>query len=226
VGQSALTNKPPAPTEDASLRAAEIREQLNRIIASATFRGSLRLTSFLRFVVEAALTGRGSRIKAYTVAVEALGRPDDFDPQNDPIVRVEAVRLRHALAHYYAGAGIDDPIVIEMPRGCYVPNFHRSTRASMCDDDVVPGLASQKQLERASELIHRSERIVDSLKLMRKLARSQRVEIAALTSEIEVARQTLQASRRKIVQDTALAQTALPPDAGVRSNAPVARPKR
>jgi hypothetical protein len=226
VGQSTLIKKPPALTEEASLRAAEIREQLHRIIAGATFRGSLRLTSFLRFVVEAVLTGRGSRIKAYTVAVEALGRPDDFDPQNDPIVRVEAVRLRQALANYYAGTGIDDLIVIEMPRGCYVPIFHRSTRASMCEDDAVPDRGSRNQLERASELVHRSERIVDSLRLMRKLARSQRVEIAALTSEIEVARQTLQASRRKMVQDIALAQTASPPDAGFRSNNPIARPKR
>jgi len=125
VGQSTLIKKPPVLTGDAGLRADEIREQLSRIIASAAFRGSLRLTSFLRFVVEAALTRRGSRIKAYTVAVEALGRPDDFDPQNDPIVRVEAVRLRQAIANYYAGTGIDDPIVIEMPRGCYVPIFSR-----------------------------------------------------------------------------------------------------
>jgi hypothetical protein len=130
------------------------------------------------------------------------------------------------LANYYAGAGIDDPIVIEMPRGCYIPVFHRSAGASMCEDDVAPGRASQNQLERASELVHRSERIVDSLKLMRKLARSQRVEIAALTSEIEVARQTLQASRRRMVQDIALTQAALPPDAGFRSNGPFARPKR
>jgi hypothetical protein len=125
VGQSTLITKPPALAEDAGLRADEIREQLNRIVASATFRGSLRLTSFLRFVVDAALTGRASRIKAYTVAVEALGRPDDFDPQDDPIVRVEAVRLRQVLANYYAGTGIDDPIVIDMPRGCYVPIFSR-----------------------------------------------------------------------------------------------------
>jgi hypothetical protein len=226
VGQSTPITKPPALAEDARLRADEIRDELNRIIASATFRGSLRLTSFLRYVVEAALIGNASRIKAYTVAVEALGRSENFDPQDDPIVRVEAMRLRHALANYYAGTGIDDPIVIEMPRGCYVPIFHRSTRASGCDNDVVPGLASRNQLDRASELIHRSERIVDSLKLMRKLARSQRVEIAALTSEIEIARQTLQASRRKIVQDIALAQAALPPDAGFRSNGPIARPKR
>ncbi len=106
-------------------RADEIRDQLGRIVASAIFRDSLRLTSFLRFVVDAALAGKSSQIKAYTVAIEALGRPASFDPQDDPIVRVEAGRLRHALAHYYASAGLDDPIVIELLRGSYVPLFHR-----------------------------------------------------------------------------------------------------
>jgi hypothetical protein len=106
-------------------RPDEIRDELGRIVASATFRDSLRLTSFLRFVVDAALAGKSSQIKAYTVAIEALGRPATFNPQDDPIVRVEAGRLRHALAHYYASAGLDDPIVIELLRGSYVPLFHR-----------------------------------------------------------------------------------------------------
>ena len=69
--------------------------------------------------------GDGKKLKAYTIAVEALGRGTDFDPQTDPIVRVEAVRLRQALARYYSGTGRDDPLVIEVPRGSYVPAFRR-----------------------------------------------------------------------------------------------------
>lgn len=103
----------------------EIRWQLGRIVASAAFRDSLRLTHFLTFVVEATLAGQSDRIKAYTVAVEALGRNSDFDPQTDPIVRVEAGRLRAALARYYGGPGWDDSVVIEVPRGTYVPVFRR-----------------------------------------------------------------------------------------------------
>jgi adenylate cyclase len=125
MGQYSPLAKPSAPAEEAGLRADQVREQLGRIVASVTFRGSLRLTSFLRFVVETALAGHGNRIKAYTVAVEALGRPENFDPQDDPIVRVEAVRLRQALAHYYADVGVDDSVIIEMPRGSYVPVFGR-----------------------------------------------------------------------------------------------------
>ena len=103
----------------------EIRRQLVRIVGSAPLIGSLRLTRFLTFVVKATLAGEGARIKAYTIAVEALGRGSDFDPQADPIVRVEAGRLRTALARYYADAGRDDPVTIELPRGSYVPTFRR-----------------------------------------------------------------------------------------------------
>jgi hypothetical protein len=104
--------------------AEDIHRQLNRMYASRTFRGSLRLKRFLRFVIETTLAGQNDRIKAYTIAVEALGRGSDFDPQSDPIVRVEAGRLRQALARYYAGPGCDDTVIIDLPRGAYVPVFY------------------------------------------------------------------------------------------------------
>lgn len=67
------------------------------------------MTSFLLFIVETTLAGHGNKLKAYTIAMEALGCGTDFDPQTDPVVRVEAVRLRRALARYYSGAGCNDP---------------------------------------------------------------------------------------------------------------------
>ncbi len=114
---------PDAPSHD------EIHAALGRILDSQVFRSCPRLASFLKFVVESEVAGQGSRLKGYTIGVEALGRPDDFDPQADAIVRVEAGRLRAALKRYYSGAGVRDPIVIEMPRGRYVPHF-RWTRHS------------------------------------------------------------------------------------------------
>jgi TolB-like protein len=107
----------------------EIRAALDKITGSEVFRPSPQLIAFLRFVVEATLRGEGERIKGYTIAVEALGRRTDFDPQNDPIVRTEAGRLRRALERYYAGPGAADPVVIEIARGNYVPSFRsRATR--------------------------------------------------------------------------------------------------
>lgn len=101
----------------------EIRAALNRVISSAHLSKSPQLANFLRFVVEQELAGHGSRIKAYTIAADALGRDSNFDPQADPIVRVEAGRLRRALKLYYSNGGYDDPVVIELPRGHYVPVF-------------------------------------------------------------------------------------------------------
>jgi hypothetical protein len=104
---------------------AEIRAALYRVLASPNFCTSPQLASFLRFVVEETLAGQADRIKGYSIAVGALGRSDNFDPQTNPIVRVEAGRLRRALERYYAGPGRHDDIVIEVPIGSYIPTFGR-----------------------------------------------------------------------------------------------------
>lgn len=103
----------------------EIRIALERMAASEAFRGSPQLIAFLRYVVEATLRGQADRIKGYTIATEALGRTVDFDPQADPIVRVEATRLRRALNRYRAGATGADEVFIDLPLGSYVPVFRR-----------------------------------------------------------------------------------------------------
>ena len=105
----------------------EVRAELERIVGSDVFRSSPQLAAFLRFVVEAVLHGHSDRIKGYTIGVEVLRRDTKFDPQLDPIVRVEATRLRRALERYYGGPGLDDPVLIGLPRGSYVPTFHRRT---------------------------------------------------------------------------------------------------
>jgi tetratricopeptide (TPR) repeat protein/TolB-like protein len=107
--------------------AQEIRAALERVAASDVMRSSPQLTAFLRFVVQAVLEGNSDRIKGYVIAVEVLKRGTTFNPQIDPIVRVEATRLRRTLERYYAGPGAEDPIVIALPRGTCVPTFTRRT---------------------------------------------------------------------------------------------------
>ncbi|MEA2982598.1 MAG: hypothetical protein QOF09_4421 [Alphaproteobacteria bacterium] len=113
---------------------ADVRAALDRICASRPFDTSPKLSRFLRFVVEVTLSGQGHRLKNYTIGVEALGRAESFNPQIDPIVRVEAIRLRAELVRYYSGAGAHDAVVIDMPRGRYVARFrwaHRSAPRMM-----------------------------------------------------------------------------------------------
>src|SRR4051794_33795449 len=113
------------------------RAALARVVASEPFRHAPRLVAFLTFVVEKTLSGEAAAIKGYTIATQALGRPDDFDPQTDPIVRVEAGRLRRALQTYYAGEGADDPIRIGIPLGSYVACFEQ--RAELAAPDGAEG---------------------------------------------------------------------------------------
>jgi len=99
--------------------AAEVRAALERILASQCFTRAGRASELLRFLVGQTLAGVGPRLKGYTIGVQVFGRPADFDPQADPLVRVEAGRLRRRLLEYYSGEGSADPVRIELPRGSY-----------------------------------------------------------------------------------------------------------
>src|SRR5215813_2782725 len=103
-----------------------VRTQLQRIVACQEFDASDRNRRFLQYVVEETLGGQTDRIKAYTIATSVFGRDATFDPQADPIIRIEASRLRRSLERYYLTAGKNDPIRIEIPKGHYVPTFGRA----------------------------------------------------------------------------------------------------
>lgn len=104
---------------------AEVRSQLARILASEAFVNADRLSRFLRFIVERRLAGDGERLKEYVIGLEVFDRSADFDPRIDSIVRVEAGRVRAKLEAYYNGPGRDDPVVIRMEKGGYVPVLER-----------------------------------------------------------------------------------------------------
>ncbi|PSL14528.1 hypothetical protein [Shimia abyssi] len=100
-------------------------EQVDRIVGSPQFSNSPKLSDFLKFVVTEHLQGRKDRIKAVTIAHSVYQRGEDFEPLSDPIVRVEAGRLRTRLSEFYSDIGATDPIVIEIPKGAYVPLITR-----------------------------------------------------------------------------------------------------
>lgn len=116
-------------TNQATENESEILEALNRICDSEYFCEAEQIKRFLRYVVEEALAGRADRIKSYSVAVEALGKDTDFDPTQDPIVRITANRLRSALAKYYNESKDQHRVVIRLPKGHYFPefDFHQPT---------------------------------------------------------------------------------------------------
>ena len=105
------------------LSPAAIKAQMELILACRDFQASPRLKKFFRFLVEETLAGRAANLKGYTIATTVFERPDNFDAHADPIVRVEAAKLRSRLEHYYYTRGVADPIRILLPKGGYVPEF-------------------------------------------------------------------------------------------------------
>ncbi|AWN53466.1 hypothetical protein [Methylobacterium sp. 17Sr1-1] len=103
--------------------AEAVRRSLDGCLRAPAFRRSQKLAAFLSYIVDEELAGRGEAIKAYTIATQALGRADSFDPSNDPSVRVEAGRLRRVLDEVYADEGRFWPVRIQVPVGAYRPSF-------------------------------------------------------------------------------------------------------
>ena len=97
------------------------REQLEKILSSKAFAPSERMRRFLRFAVEQAREGKGEGLKEYRIGLEVFDKGASFDPRIDPIVRVEARRLRAKLKRYYEAEGKDDSIRVEFPTGSYAP---------------------------------------------------------------------------------------------------------
>lgn len=103
----------------------EVAAALQRLLAWPDMARSAQLGRFLEYIVSLKLRGEADSIKAYSIAVDVFGRSSDFDPQTDPIVRVQARRLRSLLGQYYREVGADETVRIELPVGRYVPDFVR-----------------------------------------------------------------------------------------------------
>ena len=136
-----------APTGEPS--ADEVRAELGRVAAARGLRGSDRLRRFLRLVVEETLAGRGETLKEYRLGLEVFERPESFDPKTDPVVRVEARRLRAKIADYYQTEGAGDEVAIALPKGAYVAAFSRRSNAPP-SAQAAPGIAALAAVPTAS----------------------------------------------------------------------------
>lgn len=118
-----------------------VREELDRVLADRRFSGAPQMSAFLRYIVNQTLVGNANRIKAFSVGVDALGKPDSFDAQADPSVRVLALRLRKTLATMYES--LDDcKAIIELRVGSYVPAFYQVSSEKAEDELCMASLVS------------------------------------------------------------------------------------
>jgi len=126
-------NPLPSPARLDPMRLEMVQRHLEKVVVSSEMRRSKKLCQFLRFTVEEVLRGHGSELKEYAIGVGVFRRGREFDTGADPIVRVQARRLRSKLAQYYQTEGRDEPMRIEYPVGSYSPVFVQRTAAPAQD---------------------------------------------------------------------------------------------
>jgi Malectin domain len=148
-----MTLAPPA----ARSNREEEEQALQVLLASGLLDKAPNLRRFLEYVAEQYFAGNDSQVKEYSIAVQALHRPQQFDPQSDAIVRVTAHALREKLERYYAGEGADHPIQIRLPVGKYILHFERKEQVRQPNADSLPApealVSSVPRASRAATLI-------------------------------------------------------------------------
>jgi tetratricopeptide (TPR) repeat protein len=127
-----------------------IGAHLEKVLGSSVFKTADSLRELLRFTVHETMAGRGDELKEYVLAVTVLGKGDSFDPKADSIVRAQMRRLREHLGRYYATEGRHDQVVIDIPRGTYMPTFRRTTPEGVVA--VPPGAEERVIVGRQQEL--------------------------------------------------------------------------
>lgn len=103
---------------------AQFSGQIERLVSSQTLHGSESLRKLLQYLAQQTLDHPGLQVKEHQIATEVFGRPSDFDPQLDSLVRVQAGRLRSKLTAFYESEGVEDHVLVELPKGSYVLAFH------------------------------------------------------------------------------------------------------
>ena len=156
-----------------------VSAQLGRILSSQSFAKAPILSRLLRHLVESQLQGRPDRLKEYSLGVDVFGRGESFDPRIDTIVRVQARRLRSKLGDYYGSEGRADPIVIEVPKGCYLAAWRASDNGARSNGEPAfrqSALPSQLPLPR-TPLVGREKELV----AVQQLLRSENARLTSLT---------------------------------------------
>jgi TolB-like protein/Tfp pilus assembly protein PilF len=123
-----------------------VRDQINRISTSKTFQQCDRLKRFLSFIGLEAIAGRRNELKEYVIGVEVFGKEASFDPRTDPIVRVQARRLRAKLVRYYREEGPSDEWIVELPKGGYAPVFKRREAPPLATHSITAAMVSRNTI--------------------------------------------------------------------------------
>ena len=137
----------PMPVE--SLPATDsVREQVERILQSRIFRSAGVLRHLLSYLAAKCIDGEGESLKEYTIGIDALGKPDSFDPRQESVVRMHTARLRQKLAEYYRTEGIEDEILVDLPKGGFQLTFESRPLTYVPEPVVVTEPGSRRWTRR------------------------------------------------------------------------------
>jgi adenylate cyclase len=128
-----------ASTSSRTVSPFEIAQQVERILSSPEFRATPRRRDFLNYIIAEQEAGRAGGLKGYSIGVAVYGRDPSFDTRIDPLVRIEAGRLRADLEHYYLTAGKSDPLLIEIPKGANAPKYSWRDDLAQADQGIPEG---------------------------------------------------------------------------------------
>lgn len=126
--------------------AEQVRSAVQKVCKHTLFKRSPKMCAFLTYITEEALNDRANGISAYSVAVDALQKPDDFDPQQDPSIRVMAKRLRDTLELYYEHSP-ECLVRIALTPGSYAPSFEFAQTNRCCMEQWSNQQATHEQAE-------------------------------------------------------------------------------
>jgi hypothetical protein len=124
--------------------------QVERILHSDTFRNSDVLRRLFRFLADKSLSGEADQLKEYIIGIDALGKPSTYDPRQDSVVRIQVGRLRQKLADYYRTEGVDDPIVVDLPKGRFKLNFEPRPEPAVIEQTVPVAVVPQVKAKTVS----------------------------------------------------------------------------
>ncbi|MCP5115616.1 MAG: hypothetical protein GY953_32725, partial [bacterium] len=131
----------------------ECRAQIDRLRESETLRHSASLKKLIVYLADASLTGKAHELKEYTVGIEALSKPSDYDPRTDSSVRVLAGKLRQKLDVYYSGEGAQDPIKVQFPKGHFELEFAHQAPAGPKANTAASSLLGSMRFWRVAALL-------------------------------------------------------------------------
>src|SRR5580658_9029692 len=123
AAESSERDVPNSSSSAGELTPDAVRATLDKILSSPGFANAERLTRFLRYTVEETLNGQTDKLKESLLGIDVFGRKPTYDPRVDAVVRTEAVKLRARLRDYYESEGREDEIIIDLPKGGYIPVF-------------------------------------------------------------------------------------------------------